>query len=208
MSIQEHTQLHPRPPSETNNRYVIVDEFVDVTKTGWARAFFIANYIIGVAVILNLVVTVVINSFWDEYKRTVKPTTTLVALHDAAAQSAAHTAAASGSGAGGAYPSFSHGSTWAADRLPPVRGSVISSTSSLVSLAGADNDEPWDGEVAASGPARGMLGGGGARVAGEEVGAGGARGRGRTVGDEEGMEAERVMTTRASQRRLAISGIT
>ncbi|CAN0038968.1 unnamed protein product, partial [Sphacelaria rigidula] len=53
--------------------YVIVDEFVDVTGSGWARAFFIVNYIIGVAVILNLVVTVVINSFWDEYKRTVKP---------------------------------------------------------------------------------------------------------------------------------------
>lgn len=179
-----------------------------MTGSGWARAFFIVNYIIGVAVILNLVVTVVINSFWDEYKRTVKPTTTLRNLHDAAAQSAHHAAAAGGSGGGGGYPSLSLGSTWAADRLPPVRGSVISSTSSLVSLAGADIDEPWDGDVAASGPARGMLGGGGARVAGEEAGAGAARGRGRTVGDQEGMEAERVMTTRASQRRLAISGIT
>lgn len=67
-----------------------MDEFVDVTGTGWARLFFIVNYIIGVAVILNLVVTVVINSFWDEYKNTNRPSLALRQVHDAAAASAQH----------------------------------------------------------------------------------------------------------------------
>ena len=65
-----------------------MDEFVDVSETGWSRAFFIANYIMGVAVILNLVVTVVINSFWDEYKTTNKPALAFRQLQDAAAASA------------------------------------------------------------------------------------------------------------------------
>ncbi|CAN0532322.1 unnamed protein product [Laminaria digitata] len=42
----------------------------------------------GVAVILNLVVTVVINSFWDEYKTTNNPALALRQLQDAAAASA------------------------------------------------------------------------------------------------------------------------
>lgn len=71
-----------------------MDEFVDVTGTGWARAYFILNYIIGVAVILNLVVTVVINSFWDEYKNTNKPALARRQLHAAAAASARHRPAA------------------------------------------------------------------------------------------------------------------
>ncbi|CAN0486169.1 unnamed protein product, partial [Hapterophycus canaliculatus] len=62
--------------------------------TGWARAFFILNYIIGVAVMLNLVVTVVINSFWDEYKNTNKPALARRQLHAAAAVSARHRPAA------------------------------------------------------------------------------------------------------------------
>ncbi|CAM9880018.1 unnamed protein product, partial [Pylaiella littoralis] len=73
-----------------NDWHVIVDEFVDVSGTGWARSYFILNYIMGVAVILNLVVTVVINSFWDEFKRTNKPALALRQLHDAAAASARH----------------------------------------------------------------------------------------------------------------------
>lgn len=55
--------------------------------------FFIVNYIMGVAVILNLVVTVVINSFWDEYNNSETPSLALRQLHDAAAASAHHAAA-------------------------------------------------------------------------------------------------------------------
>lgn len=73
-----------------------MDEFVEVSGSGWARAFFILNYIMGVAVILNLVVTVVINSFWDEYKRTKQPKDTLRLLHNAATASARYRAHSQG----------------------------------------------------------------------------------------------------------------
>lgn len=230
-----------------------MDEFVDTTGTGWARLFFIVNYIMGVAVILNLVVTVVINSFWDEYKNTVIPKSALRNIHDAAAASAnpdsefastATTAAAStanddenpsasigvvgGSGVG-------NGSSLGSDasRAIPATSRFGSSTESMHrSASTADvTSDGWGGRAGGALVGEGALGGGGggARVGGEEVGSrafhmdggvgagGGGMGRGgienrtergMTDGDQEGMDAERVMTGRASQRRLDVSGIT
>ncbi|CAN0286117.1 unnamed protein product [Ectocarpus sp. 4 AP-2014] len=52
----------------------------------------------GVAVILNLVVTVIINSFWDEYKNTNKPALAQRQLHADAAASARYRPNPSGRG--------------------------------------------------------------------------------------------------------------
>ena len=201
-------------------RYVIADEFVEVSGSGWARAFFIVNYIMGVAVILNLMVTVVINSFWDEYKATNRPALALRLLHDAAAASARHDATttdpASRDDAGdvGGNPTDDlSGDT--DDRLSPSRF-----------LGLPANIWGW--------PSSHRRSGGEARVAAEEetglrntdatgpaLGSSSTRNSSHELfptqpplprvmpdGDQEGMEAERVIARRASRRRLDISGIT
>lgn len=185
-----------------NDWYVIVDEFVATTGTGWARAFFIVNYIIGVAVILNLVVTVVINSFWDEYKRTVKPTSTLRSLHDAAAHSA-HPAAAT--------DISTNSPSW---RIGPNREEPADESGTGATSHSTTDEGKWGQDDAFDSPRSHRIG---ARMAWEGTGAEartgpvqgmGMGGNARAIGDQQGMEAERAMTSRASQRRLAISGIT
>lgn len=172
------------------------------TGTGWARAFFIVNYIIGVAVILNLVVTVVINSFWDEYKRTVKPTSTLRSLHDAAAHSA-HPAAAT--------DISTNSPSW---RIGPNREEPADESGTGATSHSTTDEGKWGQDDAFDSPRSHRIG---ARMAWEGTGAEartgpvqgmGMGGNARAIGDQQGMEAERAMTSRASQRRLAISGIT
>lgn len=191
-----------------------MDEFVDVSGTGWARTFFIMNYIIGVAVILNLVVTVVINSFWDEYEQTNKPKDTVRQLHDAAAASAGHhhhhphpapprgddgddggaggggggTAAVCGSEeAGGTGSAGSPGRQegWGWQGVPADEEEAIASSTST-------NPNP----ESRRGSRDGSLFNGSSQL------------QARPLGDEAGMDAERSIARRASRRRLHVSGIT
>eukprot|EP00903_Cladosiphon_okamuranus_P015012 g13891.t1 len=199
-----------------NDWYVIVDEFVDVTGTGWARAYFILNYIIGVAVILNLVVTVVINSFWDEYKRTNEPKDTLRQLHDAAAASANHH-----------HPGQFEGTSEDSDGRPgtaAVCGSEEAvATADVAGQLGREEGCRWQGipadEEASTGPAAGGSSepallwakpNANMRRGSRDEGSagGGSSQQSRPLGDEAGMEAERDIARRASRRRLNVSGIT
>lgn len=216
-------------PSAPGKRYVIVDEFVDVTGTGWARAFFIINYIIGVAVILNLVVTVVINSFWDEYKHTNEPKNTLRQLHDAAAASANHhnpgpfgeageddegrpAGSGSGSGVGGtAAVCGSEEAVAAADVAGPRRREEGWGWQGVP----ADDEEASTGSAAGGSLSSASLSTNPESRRGsrdESLYGGGSSSQqqlqARPLGDEAGMDAERNVARRASRRRLDISGIT
>lgn len=187
-------------------RYVIVDEFVDVSGTGWARTYFIVNYIMGVAVILNLVITVVINSFWDEYKNSNMPALALRQLHDAAAASARHDATfpVSGSRDGvdnctGGYVSpssqsglrengwgwpFGDGRDGGEVRITEEE-SDRRDTEAPDSVARSSSQNSSNQLVHTHFPPHAM-----------------------PEGDQGGMEAERAVARRASRRRLDISGIT
>lgn len=200
-----------------------MNEFVDVTGNGWARTFFIVNYIIGVAVILNLVVTVVINSFWDEFKRTVKRSSAVRNIHEAAAASAhpglrvsaaSHAIPGTIAAEGGGMPNLR-------------RDSLLSSHSSGSRSRSSDLNEVeengWTWARLVIGEEGGRLGGGARVVAGDESGSstpmatatsstgtepGNERSSSFGSGDQEGMDVERAMNTRASNRRLGLSGIT
>lgn len=206
--------LPPYPPS----RYVIVDEFVDVSGTGWARAFFIVNYIIGVAVILNLVVTVVINSFWDEYKQTNEPKNTLRQLHDAAAASAGHhhppppRDACDGDGSGGG------GTAAVCESVEGVAADVAGSPGRRIGWGwqGVPADEE---EAAAAVPTPAVVSSTAADPNADSrrgsrdgslysSSSGQQQPQARPLGDEAGMDAERSIARRASRRRLDVSGIT
>lgn len=202
-----------------------------MTGTGWARTFFIVNYIIGVAVILNLVVTVVISAFWDEYKTTVKKSLFLQNIHDEAAASAnpqpisytpliSSMGESNDSGTTGVEPSridVLQNVPQRIDSLPSVESPISGGHSTVEAFS----DSVWGwGRLLVSDEAFGEGVGSGARVT-EDTDAGvaspeaqtsraavGTRGPDLTNGDQEGMDVERIMTSRASSRRLAISGIT
>ena len=53
----------------TNNYNVIVSGFVRASGTRLTRYYFIANYVLGVVVILNIVVAYIINSYLLAWKR-------------------------------------------------------------------------------------------------------------------------------------------
>eukprot|EP00752_Nemacystus_decipiens_P003210 g2971.t1 len=193
-----------------NDWYVIVDEFVDVTGTGWARAFFIINYIIGVAVILNLVVTVVINSFWDEYKQTNEPKNTVRQLHDAAAASANHHQHLDECDGDG--PAAGPGGVGGTAAVCGVEGAEA------VGVTGPPTGRPeewgWRGvpadEEEAAAPTANPNADSRRGSRDEELYSGSSQQQlqARPPGDEAGMDAERSIARRASRRRLDISGIT
>lgn len=181
--------------------------------TGWARTYFIINYIMGVAVILNLVITVVINSFWDEYKNSNMPALALRQLHDAAAASARHDAT---------FPVSSgrDGENDGTDRLDDYAGGHVSPLSHSGLRENSWGLPPGDGRD------RGEI-----RMTEEEsdrretetlgsVAESSSQNSSHQLvhihfpphvmpeGDQGGMEAERAVARRASRRRLDISGIT
>ncbi|OQR95878.1 Cullin-associated NEDD8-dissociated protein, partial [Thraustotheca clavata] len=56
-----------------NNWFVMADAHVAVTQTKWTRWYFIAYYVTGVTLLLNLVVASILDSFMDEYKHEHEP---------------------------------------------------------------------------------------------------------------------------------------
>lgn len=52
-----------------NNWFVLAEGFVLVTETKWARLYFVAFYVIGNIVLLNLVIAVTIDAFLGEYAK-------------------------------------------------------------------------------------------------------------------------------------------
>lgn len=174
------------------------------------------NYIVGVAVILNLVITVVINSFWDEYKNSNMPALTLRQLHDAAAASARHDATFPVSGGGG---SRNDGTDRFDDRTEGVLGHVSPSSYSGLresSWGWPHGDRCGRGEVRMTEEESDRRDAETPRSAVESSSQNGSHQLVHIYfpphvmpeGDQGGMEAERAVARRASRRRLDISGIT